>query len=169
VVQTGGAPLPTLTLRIGSKAFEIQKHAVPGRFVEGLKTLHEHPHSLRLPYLYQTFLELCGGFVFMKSDDDLVMLESITGVPKSDIVPAIRLLDEFVAPPGNSMFYEVKGQLLCFKMVPGFVRAMGSLRRLKYFAFEDYDKKYPDVGWLLRKWHTAGYKVLVTELPETVT
>lgn len=54
-------------------------------------------------------------------------------------------------------------------MTPGVARAIGSFHRLKYFEFDDYDKKYQNVGWLLRKWHAAGYHVLSSELPELPT
>jgi hypothetical protein len=56
IVDRGGAPLPTFTLKFGSKQFQIQKHDVPPRVVAGLKTLHAHPHSLRPPYVYQRFI-----------------------------------------------------------------------------------------------------------------
>jgi hypothetical protein len=166
VILARGAPLPMLTLKIGTKSYEVVKYNLPPRFVDGLKTLHAHSHSLKLPFLYQTFLELCGGFLFLNSEEDIALLEAISGVPRTEVVQALRLLDEFFSPTGGSMFYTVKNQLLCFKMVPGFVRAIGSILRHKFFAFEDYDEKYPDVGWLLRKWHMAGYTVLSRELPK---
>jgi hypothetical protein len=169
VVAYGPDSLPTITLRLGTTTITIEKHALPHRFVEGLKTLHAHPHSLRLPYLYQTFMELAGGFVIKSSDDDLEMFEQITGVPKAEIVPALLLLDEFFAPVGGSLFYTVKDQLLCCKMVPGFIRAIGSFLRLKFMDLKHYDDMFPVVGWLLNKWHGAGYEVLKMELPEVST
>jgi len=166
VASTGGAPLPTFTLKIGGTSHTVVAYSLPPRFITGLGTLHKHPHSLRLPYLYQSFLELCGGFLFTKSGEDLGLLEALTGVPKDEVLPALLLLDEFFAPSGGSMFYSVKGELLCLKMVPGFVRAIGSILRQKFFGFEDYDQQYPGLGWLLRKWHAAGYTVLAQELPQ---
>ena len=166
VILTGGKPLPMLTLKIGTKSYEIVKHNLPPRFVDGLKTLHAHPHSLKLPFLYQTFLELCGGFLFLNSEEDLALLEAISGVPRSEVLQTLFLLDEFFSPEEGSMFYKIKNQLLCFKMVPGFVRAIGSFLRYKFFRLEDYDKKYTDLGWLLRKWHMAGYTLLSRELPK---
>ena len=107
--------------------------------------------------------------MFFRSDEDLSLLEALSGVPRSEVLQALILLDEFFSPSGRSMFYEVKNQLLCLKMVPGFVRAVGSFLRLKFFDFKDYEAKYPDVGWLLKKWHAAGYEVLSGELPETAS
>ena len=106
------------------------------------------------------FLELCGGIRLEKSDEDLAFVEALTGVPKQDIVPSLRLLDEFFAPDGGTMFYSIKGQLLCLKMVPGFVHGIGAILRHKVFAFDDYEAKYPEVGWLLWKWHNAAHDAL---------
>jgi hypothetical protein len=76
------------------------------------------------------------------------------------------LLDEFFAPTGGSMFFYTKGNLLRCKMVPGFIRGIGSFLRHKFMDFKQYDVKFPDVGWLMAKWHTASYKVLTEDLPE---
>ncbi len=168
VVERGGAPLPTLTLKIGSNAYEIHRHNVPPRFAEGLQKLHARPYSLSLPYLFQTFLELFGGFLFQDSDDELALLEALTTVPRAEIIPSLRLMDEFFAPEGGSMFYTIKGRLLCLKMVPGFVRGIGSFLRLRAFDLKDYATKYPDLGWLLAKWHNAGHGVLEPELTAAV-
>lgn len=166
VVETGGVRLPMLTLRVGARSLNVIKHDLPPRFVDGLQTLHAHPFSLKLPFLYQAFLELCGGFLLLGSEEDKALLEAMSGVPRSEIVAALRLLDEFFAPAKGSMFYTIKDRLLCYKMVPGFVRAIGSILRYKFFGFSDYEKQYPDMGWLLRNWHGAGYRVLSRELPE---
>lgn len=166
VESTGGAELPTLELKIGSKLFAVQTHALPQRFVAGLKTLHSHPHSLRLPFLFQTFLELCGGFIYQDDADDLAMLSAIAGIPADEVVPALRLLDEFFAPTDGSMFYTIKDQLLCLKLVPAFIRGVGCLLRQKYFSLNDYSEKYTDLGWLMSKWHDVQYRVLCEELPE---
>lgn len=164
VVERGGAALPTLTLKIGSKAYELLRHNVPPRFSDGLRRLHAHPYSLNLPYLFQTFLELLGGFLFQDADDELVLLEALTGVPRAEIIPSLLLMDEFFAPESGSMFYTIKGRLLCLKMVPGFVHSVGSFLRLKMFDLKEYEAKYPHLGWLLTKWHNAGYAVLEPEL-----
>jgi hypothetical protein len=164
VVDTGGARVPTFALKIGSQAYNVQAHNLPPRFVEGLVTLHSHPHSLRLPYLFQSFVELLGGFIFPGSGDELAFVQALTGVPQAEILPAIRLLDEFFAPPGGSLFYEVKSEMLCLKMVPGFVRGIGSFLRQDLFALKEYSDKYSGHGWLLAKWHNAAYYALEQEL-----
>jgi hypothetical protein len=150
-ISRAGAPVP-------SPSF------LPPRFVEGLRRLRAHPHSLRLPYLFQSFLELFGGFVFQDLEGELALLEAFTGVPRDEVIPALRLLDEFFAPEAGTMFYIVKGQLLCLKMVPGFVRGIGSFLRHKMFALKNYESRYPDLGWLLGKWHNATYSLLEPEL-----
>ena len=58
------------------------------------------------------------------------------------------------------MFFEQKGELLCLKMTPGFVRGGGAFTRRALFGFDDYDERYPSLGWLLRRWHNTIYAVL---------
>jgi hypothetical protein len=54
--------------------------------------------------------------------------------------------------------------MLCLKMVPAFLRGVGSFLRLKVFDLKHYDVKYDDLGWLLNKWHGAAYEILEPEL-----
>lgn len=61
------------------------------------------------------------------------------------------------------MFYEYNGMLI-LKMVPGFLRGGGAFLRMKLFNFDDYNKRYPEIGWLLGKWHNATYYTIKPEL-----
>ncbi len=164
ILKYGDAPITSLTFRIGNKSYKIIKKNLPPKFINGLKILYSHPYTNRLPYLFQTFLELYGGFIFLDSEEDLGPLEALSGIPRAHILEALYLLDHFFSSSGKSMFYKMKERLLCFKMVPGFVRGIGSFFRYRYLGFDDYDKKYPDFGWLLKKWHSAGYNTLKKEL-----
>jgi hypothetical protein len=131
---------------------------------EGMKLLHAHPHSLKLPYLFQVFTELLGGYIFPGMDDEIELMESMTGVPKDQIVPSLKLLDQFFSKKDGTSFYYPKGQILILKMVPAFARGIESFLRLKVFGLKHYDQKYPDFGWLLNKWHRAAYEILEPEL-----
>lgn len=156
----GEAPPPHTTLKIGGLSFDVPLHPLPASFHTGLERLRDHPRSLWIPYLFQTFSDLLGGFLFFNDDQDLKLLEALTTIPRAELVPTLRLIDDFFAPDGGSMLYEQKGQLLCLKMTPAFVRGGGAFTRKVFFGIDDYDSRYPDMGWLLRKWHNALYEIL---------
>jgi hypothetical protein len=164
ILERGDAPLPTASLKIGGNVFRFPKHDLPSRFVEGLDLLRKHPHNRHLPYLYQCFLELFGGFVFLEDDEELTLLESFTKIPKAEIVGCIELLDHFFAPEGGSFFYKIKSRILSIKMIPGIIRGTGCFLRQSMFGITNYSTRYSDLGWLLSKWHNAAYYALEPEL-----
>jgi hypothetical protein len=156
----GGAPPPEATLKIGSLSLGVPLHALPSSFHAGLEKLRDHEHGLRIPYLFQVFFDLFGGFLFSENEGDLGLLAAVTGIPQHDLVGALRLIDEFFAPDGASMLYEQKGQLLCLKMTPAFVRGGGAFTRKVVFDIEDYATHYPEMGWLVSRWHNSLYEIL---------
>lgn len=156
----GDTPPPTTVLKLGSVSLDVPLHSLPSSFHKGLSALKTHPHALRLPYLFQVYAELLGGFVVFKNDDELAFMERLTGIPAQEIVPAIKLLDNFFAPSGGTMLYEQKGELLCLKMTPGYVHGGGAFLRQAVFDLDDYPSKYPEMGWLISRWHNAIYRIL---------
>lgn len=160
VVQRGATPLPTARVRIGGVDVAWPLHNLPTRFVAGLELLRTHPYGLRLPYLYQCFVELLGGFIAYTNQSELQLIEQITGVPRNEILPALTLLDHFFAPEGGTCFYKQGGEILVLKMVPGFVRGGGCFLRNMVFELHNYDDYCSKMGFLLSKWHNALYAVL---------
>jgi len=160
-IARNGAPLPEIELRIGTSSFGIPRHNLPPRFTNGLELLRTHPHSLRFPYLFQVFVELLGGVVFFKDKEELNFIADATGIPETDIETCLLILDEFFAPPGGgTCFYTQKDQLLCMKMIPGFVHGGGSFMRQTLYDLTKYQSKFPEMGWLLGHWHNALYYTL---------
>jgi hypothetical protein len=168
VVERGGLPPPQTTLKIGSLSIDMPLHALPPRFHAGLELMRTHPHSMKLPYLFQLFSEVLGGFIFYNDVEELSLIESLTGIPQDQIVDCIRILDRFFASDGNSLFYTQKNQLFCMKMVPGAVRGGGAFLRKFVFKIEDYSAKYSEMGWLITKWHNALYRILEPTLGTAV-
>lgn len=162
----GGAPPPMTVLKIGSVSLDIPLHSLPSSFHKGLESLKQSPHALRLPYLFQVYAELLGGFLVFNDSEELSFMERLTGVPSKDIVPSLKLIDNFFAPPGGTMLYEQKNELLCLKMTPGYVHGGGAFLRQAIFDLKDYAVRYPAMGWLLARWHNALYKVLEPTLRE---
>lgn len=156
----GAAPPPATTLKLGSLSVDIPLHALPGSFHAGLRRLRDHPYGTRIPYLFQAVFELLGGFVMIHDDVEMDFLATLTGIPRDDLVPALRLIDDFFGGNDQSMLYEHQNELLCFKMIPGFVRGGGSFARKIVFDINDYRKRYPRTGWLLGQWHNSLYKIL---------
>lgn len=156
----GDAPPPSTTLQFGSLSLKIPLHALPQSFHQGLRALQQHPHGSRIPYLFQVYSELLGGFLAFNNAAELAFVERLTGVPASDVRPAIELVDRFFAPAGGTMLYTQKNELLCLKMTPGYVRGGGAFLRQSVFSLADYPAMYPEMGWLIGRWHDALYRVL---------
>jgi len=156
----GALPAPTTTLKVGNLTLKVPLHALPESFHRGLEALREHSHSRRLPYLFQAFYTLLGGFLFFQDEQELAMMESLTGIPAAELVNTLRLLDHFFAPADSTFFFTAKNNLLCLKMVPGFVRGGGAFLRRMLFKIENYEDRYPIMGWLIARWHNALYHSL---------
>ena len=84
----------------------------------------------------------------------------LTSVPKDQIVDALKILDTFFAPEGGSVFYIQKGEILRMKMIPATVSGGGAFFRRIVFGIQDYNSKFPHMGWLVSQWHNALYQVL---------
>jgi hypothetical protein len=162
-LERGQAPPPTTTLRIGSLALEVPAHGLPPNFWRGIEQLAASNHAARLPYLFQAFYLLFGGFLTLDDDRDLDLLSKLTGVPKAEIRPALLKLDSFFGQE-KSFFFEIKSSIFAMKMVPGIVRGGGAIFRRGAHAIEDYSELCPTMGWLLSKWHNAAYHALEPEL-----
>lgn len=162
-LKRGTAPPPTTTLKVGSLSLEVPEHGLPSSFNDGVKELARHRHATRLPYLFQAFYLVFGGFVSLEGNEDLELLEELSGVPAGEIVDALHLLSVFFGA-GKSFFFCPRDALLCLKMVPGVVRGGGAFMRQAVFGFGDYTDKYPKMGWLMAKWHNALYHALVPAL-----
>ena len=139
------------------------EHLMPDNFRQGLRKLQGHPHALRIPYLFQAFLELFGGFYIKDDKDDLRILGDVSGIPADQIEECLRLYDDFFQTP-NGWFYIQKGSLACMKMVPGIIRGVGCFFRRGIHELNTYETRYEKMGWLLGKWHNALYHLLEPEL-----
>lgn len=161
----GAVPPPTTVLKLGSLSLDVPLHALPASFHQGLESLRNHQHALRLPYLFQVYAELLGGFLAFNDAEELAFVERLTGVPAEDVVPALRLFDAFFASSsGGSMLYEQKGELLCLKMTPGFIRGGGAFLRMAVHQTQDYSTRFPEMGWLVSRWHNSLYQLLEPQL-----
>ena len=163
LVLRGGDPPPSASLKIGTLSLDVPLHALPASFNAGLQKLREHPHAAHLPLLFQTFAELFGGVLFLDDPQELDLLSRLSGVPASEIISGLGLLDRFFGSK-TSFFYKIKDRVLCLKMTPGFVKGGGCFMRQAMFDLKAYESRYSGMGWLLVKWHNALYYVLENAL-----
>jgi hypothetical protein len=162
-LQRGGAPPPTTTLKVGALVLAVPLNALPQSFHAGLARLASHATPRALPYLFQIFIEVFGGFMFYKDARELELMSRATGIPPDQILPSLMHLDDFFGQNG-SLFYTQKDELLYLKMVPAFMKGTGAFLRHALWADGDYTKTYPTSGWLLSRWHNAAYNLLAGEL-----
>lgn len=135
----------------------------PESFRTGLEALNGHPHRAKIPHLFQVFIESFGGFYRIGDDFDLVHLSAASGIPKDDVVGCLDLFNSFFPIP-NGWFVTAKGELCMMKMIPAVFRGTGAFLRSNLHKDGDYTKLYPNMGWLVRNWHNALYRVLEPDL-----
>jgi hypothetical protein len=160
VIERGALPPPRATLKVGALSVDFPLNALPPSYHSGLRLVRDHPYSSHLPYLFQAFVDLLGGFILYRDDEELSFLQALTSVPKDEIVDALKILDTFFAPEGGSVFYIQKGEILRMKMIPATVSGGGAFFRRIVFGIQDYNSKFPHMGWLVSQWHNALYQVL---------
>ncbi|RMH27506.1 MAG: hypothetical protein D6692_07590 [Planctomycetota bacterium] len=136
---------------------------MPESFRTGLAALKAHPHRTKIPRLFQIFIEVFGGFYRLGADDDLAHLSVCTGIPKEDIVPCLEMFNSFFPIPGG-WFISAKGEMAMMKMVPAVFRGTGAFVRGGLSRETNYSRLYPQMGWLVSKWHNALYHVLEPHL-----
>lgn len=159
---------PKKTSAFDWSAFE--EWSMPETFLSGLKKLKDHPHRLKIPRLFQVFIEIFGGFYRVDDDADLQHLSAATAIPVDEVVPCLEMFNDFF-PISNGWFTSpANGELRMMKMIPAVFRGTGAfLRWYLHGNPKDYDGIYPKMGWLVREWHNAIYKVLEPVLKATPT
>ena len=133
----------------------------PDNFKRGLQTLADMEFKNNVPYLFQTFIEVFGGF-YDDSSDDLKTLSEISGVPESLIVEYLTLFDVFFPMSGRNWMHKI-GNLNFIKFVPGFIRGVGCFFRRSLYKIDQYSE-YSDKNWMLTSWHNALYHSLEKKL-----
>lgn len=141
----------------------VHEWGMPDSFRNGLKKLRTHRHRERIPFLWQLFIEVFGGFYCLRDDCDLQVLSDATEIPVDDVVECLELYETFF-PVTNGWFFETKGELRIMKMVPAVYHGTGVFVRDFLFGKEEYDKHIPSMTFLRAKWNNALYGILESEL-----
>jgi len=153
------AKAKTLKARLRIAWAEALARLLPQSFKDGMEELRKHEHAKRIPYLFHVFVEYMGGFYGTGDADDIELLAQLTEIPADKVVACLEMLNVFF-PFTRGWFFAVKGELVCMKMTPGFMRGAGCFFRHSAYKLKDYEDRYPQMGWLLAKWHNAIYAVL---------
>lgn len=136
---------------------------MPRSFRDGIARMQECEYRNRLPYLWQLFIEVFGGFYSLKSEGDLQLLSSATGIPLRDVANCIHMYEVFFPTP-NGWFYDKKGEIRIMKNVPTVYHGTGALLRQTLFSTPSYVKMHSKAGWLVHKWGQALQSMLEPEL-----
>jgi hypothetical protein len=105
-------------------------------------------------------VELFGGFLI--DDIDRNHLASLAGVPVEAVTEALELFDVFF--PFDAGWYQQSKELRLMKMIPAYLRGVGSFFRQSLRGTKHYTEIAPKMGWLLSKWHNATLAILGSEL-----
>jgi hypothetical protein len=136
---------------------------MPAAFRRGLLELGSHKHRLRIPLLWQIFIEIFGGFYLLTDTSDLDAMSACTGIPANEIPQCLDLYDTFF-PSAKSWFMECKSELKVLKMVPAIYHGTGAFLRESLCRPTNYGAKCPHMAWLVNKWFHALYTILQPQL-----
>jgi hypothetical protein len=155
--ERGENPPPSFSVEFGEASIDLPRHNLPDKYFRGLQRMKGHQYGANIPYLFEAFYIIFGGFLFVDMPDELELLSRLTNIPSEKIIECIGFMNDFF---GEFFFSNKKYGMLCMKGVPGIVRGGGSFVRQNIFGFTDYKEKYGDASWLLAKWHNAAYYAL---------
>lgn len=151
---------------VGLNRKGLLKRLLPDSFWNGMEALEERDHSLRIPYLFQVFLESFGGFLYRGEDEqEIELLGLLTGIPSAEVLPSLKVLNDFF-PPENGWFFRQSDDenLMCLKHVPAFVRGAGCFFRPAMFELDEYSEHFNGTAWIAGQWHNALFNTLKSEL-----
>lgn len=151
------------TIRVGDKKFSYSLISLlPRTFQAGLKDLQDWKWADRLPYLLQVFIQCFGGFYFA-TQEELKIMSEITGIPANEIVNGLTFLQKFF-PCDKGWFYQQPDDLVRMRFIPALSLGTGCFFRQYAYDCDNYEARYPKMGWLMSKWHNAVFAILKEHL-----
>lgn len=141
----------------------LDEWAMPASCQRGMAILQKHEFRNHIPFLWQLFIEVFGGFYCFADSSDVQTLSECTGIPADTIPECLDLYGEFF-PNSSGWFMTAKGELRIMKNVPAVYHGTGAFLRESLFGTGEYAKKIPHMAWLVGKWQNALYGILEPEL-----
>lgn len=139
----------------------ITKALLPDSFKAGMDALRAFPHPEHIPYFYQVFVEVFGGFYIPGDDREMECLSKATGLPEAQVPAAMEVFDAFF-PIRNGWLHEGDG-LNFLKGVPAYLRGVGCFTRQDLYG-DDWGEQFPQLRWQIPNWHNALYGLLEPSL-----
>lgn len=149
-----------------SSAFEdlVSNWNMPSSYQTGMNVLKEHSHRNTIPFLWQLFIEVFGGFYRTDATNDVDILSQITRIPPEDIPGCLELYGTFF-PNNNGWFFNPQNELCIMKNVPAVYHGTGAILRFILDGRDRLSERYPRMNWLVRKWGEQLNLLLQSELP----
>ncbi len=141
----------------------VDEWAMPMSYRNGMALLQKHEFRSRIPFLWQLFIEVFGGYYCLNNPCDIQALSECTEIPEGSILECLDLYDVFF-PTSKGWFFSVKNELRIMKNIPAVYHGTGAFLRQSLYGDGVYAKRIPHSAWLLNKWHNALYSVLEPEL-----
>jgi len=139
----------------------IVKALLPESFKDGMDALRSHPEPEKVPFFYQVFVDVFGGFYFQDDAREMEALSSATGVAVENIRESLDLLDSFF-PIKNGWIHDGDG-ISFLKGVPAYLRGAGCFARKALYG-EEWKNEFPKASWQATQWHNALYNLLEPKL-----
>lgn len=142
----------------------ILKALLPESFRSGMEALERYPYAQQVPYFFQIFIEVFGGFYCPNDERELAQISQATGIPIEAIPPALELLDKFF-PIANGWIHH-GDRVKLMKGVPAYLRGAGCFAREDLYG-KNWDTDFPQISWQIHQWHNALYGLLEPSLKVT--
>jgi hypothetical protein len=142
-----------------STLWQAEERRLPSSCRKGLGVIQGSPHRNQLPYLWQLFIEVLGGFYSTVDDCDLTLLSQCTEIPTSDIEGCLDLYARLF-PSKNGWWVTHENELKMLKHVPGIYHGTGVLLRAQLVGRDFYEKRHPRSRNQLRQWEHALHKAM---------
>jgi hypothetical protein len=86
------------------------------------------------------------------------------GIPEAEVDTVLGFAGAFFPIGSSGWFYGIKDRIRAMKIIPGFLRGTGAFLRHHVHGLSEYGEHYPDLAWLMAKWHNSLYFVVEDEL-----
>jgi hypothetical protein len=139
---------------------------LPPSFIEGMSWLSHYQHRFRVPFFFQVFLEILGGFYIEGDEGEKELISSLSGIPPEDVELVIQKMNDFF--PFSGGWVAKFDSIACFKMVPAFVRGAGCIIRKRHYQLKSYGERFAKAASAMSMWHNALYQLLEPTLGKEI-
>lgn len=141
---------------------DITAELLPNSFKNGMEAIRDFPQRERLPFFYQIFIEVFGGFYFTNYERDIENISLATGMPAPQIPRALDVIDVlFPIPKGWAHKWSDTCML---KGLPAYYRGAGCFARNALYGRNWEVNKINNISSIIPNWHNSLYYILEPHL-----